>query len=74
MKKNPFIKIITVIILWIAAFSLIFWSAIMLLWNTTEETERNQEINYSRAKEDIENNSIIEMENNDIEIINEETE
>ena len=40
MKKNRFIKIITVIILWIAAFSLVFGSAIMLLGNTnTENTE-----------------------------------
>ena len=40
MKKNRFIKIITVIILWIAAFSLVFGSAIMLLGNTnTKNTE-----------------------------------
>jgi hypothetical protein len=37
MKKNRFIKIITVIILWIAAFSLVFGSAIMLLGNTNTE-------------------------------------
>lgn len=39
MKKNPFIKVITIIILAIAAFSLVFGSAIMLLWNTQDSEE-----------------------------------
>ena len=80
MKKNPFIKIITVIILWIAAFSLIFGSAIMLLWNnTTEEDKWTQEIIDSEIIEENaddntadEDNTIIEIDDNDIEIINNE--
>ena len=45
MKKNPFIKVMTIIILIIAAISLVFGSAIMLLWwNTTEENNQTVEI------------------------------
>lgn len=51
MKKNRFIKIITVIILWIAAFSLVFGSAIMLLGNTnTENTEIADKWDYTGNK------------------------
>ena len=52
MKKNSFTKIITIIILAIAAFSLIFWSFIMILSPNTEENQ----------KQDINNEKIIEEE------------
>ena len=73
MKKNRFIKIITVIILWIAAFSLIFGSAIMLLWNTnTENTDiiENWENIDNEFNEQIVNEPTYDMsdENNNVEI------
>jgi len=73
MKKNRFIKIITVIILWIAAFSLIFGSAIMLLWNTnTENTEitNNWEYIDNEFNEEINEEPIydISTEDNNVEI------
>ncbi|MBQ9553880.1 hypothetical protein IJU97_02755 [bacterium] len=43
MKKNSFTKIITIIILAIAAFSLVFGSFIMILSPTTEENTINGE-------------------------------
>ena len=52
MKKNSFTKIITIIILAIAAFSLVFWSFIMILSPNTEENQ----------KQDINNEKIIEEE------------
>lgn len=73
MKKNRFIKIITVIILWIAAFSLIFGSAIMLLWNTnTENTEITDNWEYidNEFNEEINEEPIydISTEDNNVEI------
>lgn len=73
MKKNRFIKIITVIILWIAAFSLVFGSAIMLLGNTnTENTEiaDNWEYTGNKINEEVDEELIydISAEDNNIEI------
>ena len=73
MKKNRFIKIITVIILWIAAFSLVFGSAIMLLGNTnTENTEiaDNWEYTGNEINEEVDEELIydISAEDNNIEI------
>ena len=59
MKKNPFIKVMTIFIVIIVGISLIWWSAIMLLWdNTTENNVNNPEY--------------IENEINEPEIISEE--
>lgn len=73
MKKNRFIKIITVIILWIAAFSLVFGSAIMLLGNTnTENTEiaDNWEYTGNEINEEVDEELIydISAENNNVEV------
>lgn len=73
MKKNRFIKIITVIILWIAAFSLVFGSAIMLLGNTnTENTEiaDNWEYTGNEINEEIDEELIydISAEDNNTEV------
>ena len=73
MKKNRFIKIITVIILWIAAFSLVFGSAIMLLGNTnTENTEiaDNWEYTGNEINEEVDEELIydISAEDNNVEV------
>jgi hypothetical protein len=73
MKKNRFIKIITVIILWIAAFSLVFGSAIMLLGNTnTENTEiaDNWEYTGNEINEEVDEELIydISAEDNNTEV------
>ena len=73
MKKNRFIKIITIIILWIAAFSLVFGSAIMLLGNTnTENTEiaDNWEYTGNEINEEVDEELIydISAENNNVEV------
>ena len=53
MKKNSFTKIITIIILAIAAFSLVFWSFIMILSPNTEENQ-GQDINNEEIIDEIE--------------------
>lgn len=73
MKKNRFIKIITVIILWIAAFSLVFGSAIMLLGNTnTKNTEiaDNWEYTGNEINEEVDDKVIYDIpaEDNNVEI------
>ena len=73
MKKNRFIKIITVIILWIAAFSLVFGSAIMLLGNTnTENTEiaDNWEYTGNEINEEVDDKVIYDIpaEDNNVEV------
>lgn len=67
MKKNPFIKVMTIIILIIAAISLVFGSAIMLLWwNTTEEN--NQTVEYIETGINAEINTGVEINNEEWEI------
>ena len=67
MKKNPFIKVMTSIILIIAAISLVFGSAIMLLWwNTTEEN--NQTVEYIETEINAEINTGVEINNEEWEI------
>jgi hypothetical protein len=73
MKKNRFIKIITVIILWIAAFSLVFGSAIMLLGNTNTENTGiadNWEYTGNEINEEVDEELIydISAENNNVEV------
>jgi hypothetical protein len=73
MKKNRFIKIITVIILWIAAFSLVFGSAIMLLGNTnTKNTEiaDNWEYTGNEINEEVDDKVIYDIpaEDNNVEV------
>jgi hypothetical protein len=63
MKKTPFIKVITIIILAIAAFSLIFGSAIMLLGNSSEQ---EQEISNPEYTEIETNENINELETYEI--------
>jgi len=63
MKKTPFIKVITIIILAIAAFSLIFGSAIMLLGNSSEQ---EQEISNPEYTEIEINENINELETYEI--------
>ena len=77
MKKNLTAKIITFIILLIAAISLIFGSFIMLLWNTWEtpvQEETYQEVVVENNEgniweEELENNEELtweeELENNE---------
>lgn len=67
MKKNPFIKVMTIIILIIAAISLVFGSAIMLLWwNTTEEN--NQTVEYIETEINAEIDTGVEINNEEWEI------
>lgn len=70
MKKNRFIKIITVIILWIAAFSLVFGSAIMLLGNTNTEIADNWEYTGNEINEEVDEELIydISAEDNNTEV------
>ena len=41
MKKNTFIKVVTFFIIIVAGISLVFWSAIMILWSNSTETNEN---------------------------------
>ena len=72
MKKNSFTKIITIIILAIAAFSLVFGSFIMILSPTTEESTINGEETITINADDnivtIEWEATKETENNEAEI------
>ena len=71
MKKNSFTKIITIIILAIAAFSLVFGSFIMILSPTTEENTINGEETITINADDnivtIEWEATEETENNEAE-------
>lgn len=71
MKKNSFTKIITIIILAIAAFSLVFGSFIMILSPTTEENTINGEETITINADDnivtIEWEATEETENNETE-------
>ena len=71
MKKNSFTKIITIIILAIAAFSLVVGSFIMILSPTTEENTINGEETITSNADDnivtIEWEATEETENNEAE-------
>lgn len=67
MKKNPFIKVMTIIILIIAAISLVFGSAIMLLWWNTIE-ENNQTVEYIETEINAEIDTGVEINNEEWEI------
>jgi hypothetical protein len=76
MKKNTFIKVITFFIIIVAAISLVFWSAIMLLgWNTTQENNGNIEYieDTNSTWLDVTIDNWETEENNNIEIIAEES-
>ena len=64
MKKNPFIKVMTIFIVIIVWISLIWWSAIMLLWNNTTEKNTNSS---EYVENVIENEIVSEKDNIEIE-------